>query len=74
MGSPLFTHPVLVKRRRRPAASRMAGAAQFSVRRQFVEELGQRYTYFSAYRISDGKLDHEFVMRGWIFESTGTPS
>jgi len=69
MGSPLFTQPVVVKRRRAVKSSRMAGAALFTVKRKFVIVQGQRHTIFSAFRNSDGKLDHEFVLRGWIFES-----
>lgn len=69
MGFPLFTQPVVVKRRPRRQPSRMASAAQFTVKRRFDIVLGQRQTLFSVYRNSDGKLDHEFVLRGWIFES-----
>lgn len=69
MGFPLFKQPVVVKRHRRPPPSRMASAALFTVKRKFVLVQGQRQTIFSAYRNSDGKLDHEFVLLGWIFES-----
>lgn len=67
MGFPLFSQASVAKRRRRSEPTRLAGAAAYHLQRKFVEAGGQRQTVVSAYRVSDGKLDHEFVLLGWVF-------
>lgn len=57
----------VVKKHRKRPDSRLAAAAAFTVQRSFVEVGGRRQTICRVLRNSDGKLDHVFVLHGWVF-------